>query len=74
MHARHLNHGTTWRPNDLTDLLYLSCAAAYADVIVAEGHMAGILRQALGRLTRPASVFKKLRDAVPSIEALLAAG
>lgn len=74
MHARHLNHGTTWGPNDLTDLVYLSCAAAYADIVVSEGHMGGIIRQALGRLTRPTPVLKKLRDAVPVVEALLAAG
>jgi len=74
MHQRHLNHGTTWHPNDLTDLVYLSCATAYADVIVAEGHMRGIIRQALGRLGRPAPVFKKLRDAVPAVENLLGFG
>jgi len=74
MHQRHLSHGTMWHPNDLTDLVYLSCAAAYADVIVAEGHMRGILRQALGRLGRPAPVFKKLRDAVPAVESLLGFG
>ncbi|MFF1479810.1 hypothetical protein ACFVYD_20015 [Streptomyces sp. NPDC058301] len=27
LHSRHLNRGTTWRPNDLTDMVYLSCAA-----------------------------------------------
>jgi len=74
MHQRHLSHGTMWHPNDLTDLVYLSCAAAYADVIVAEAHMRGILRQALGRLGRPAPVFKKLRDAVPAVESLLGFG
>ena len=31
LHSRHLNKGTTWRPNDLTDMIYLSCAAGYAD-------------------------------------------
>lgn len=50
MHARHLNPATRWRPNDLTDLLRLSCAAAYADVVAGEGHMAEILRQARARL------------------------
>lgn len=73
MHARHLNPATRWRPNDLTDLLYLSCAAAYADVVACEGHMVEILRQAGARLRRGASVHKKLRDAVPAVEALLPA-
>lgn len=71
MHARHLNRGTTWRPNDLVDLVYLSCAAAYADVVVAEGHMSGVLRQALRGLSRTTPVLGRLRDAVPAVEALL---
>lgn len=74
VHARHHNRGTTWRPNDLTDLVYLSCAAAYADVVVCEGHMSGILRQGLARLGRPAAVRKTLPEAVPSVEAALARG
>ncbi len=73
MHARHLNPGTRWRSNDLIDLLYLSCAAAYADVIVCERHMAGVLRQAQGRLRRGASVHRELHSAVQAIEALLPA-
>jgi len=71
MHQRHLNVGTTWQPNDLPDLVYLSCAAAYADITVCEGHMGGIIRQALDRLGRPKPVIKKLRDALPEIEGLL---
>ncbi len=52
MHAQHLNSATRCRPNDLTDLLYLSCAATYADVVAYDEHMVEILRQAGARLRR----------------------
>ncbi|MFD7412573.1 hypothetical protein [Kitasatospora purpeofusca] len=31
-----LANGSRWVPNDLVDMLYLGCAAAYADIVVAE--------------------------------------
>jgi hypothetical protein len=34
--ARLLNPTTRWVPNDLIDMLYLACAAAYADGVAAE--------------------------------------
>lgn len=73
VHSRHLNKGTRWKANDLTDLIYLSCAVAYADVIICEKHMAGVFRQAAASLGRPASVHRKLREALPKVETLVAA-
>lgn len=67
LHERHLNKGTTWRPNDLTDMVYLSCAAGYADFVVCERHMGDVLRRGVKRLSRPTLVFRRLRDAVPVI-------
>lgn len=64
---RHLNKGTVWRHNDLTDMVYLSCAAGYADFVVCERHMGNVLRQGLKRLNRPTLIFRRLRDAVPAI-------
>lgn len=64
---RHLNKGTVWKPNDLTDMVYLSCAAGYADFVVCERHMGNVLRQGLRRLSRPTLVFSRLRDAMPTI-------
>ena len=73
MHERHLNKGTVWKPNDLIDMVYLSCGAGYADFVVCENHMRGVLKQGLKRLGRPQRAFRRLRDAAPVIEAALAA-
>ncbi len=67
LHERHLNKGTTWRPNDLTDMLYLSCAAGYADVVVCERHMSSMMRQGIKRLDRSVRVYPRLREAEPGI-------
>jgi len=69
LQQRHLNVGTTWRPNDLTDIVYLSCAMGYADVVIAERHMTAIGSQSLRRLGRRTSVLHSLREAIPIIEA-----
>jgi hypothetical protein len=47
LHDRHLNKGTVWKLNDLTDMVYLSCAVGYADFVVCEHHMASVLTQGL---------------------------
>jgi hypothetical protein len=73
-HYRHLNKGTVWRRNDLTDMVYLSCAGAYADVVVCERHMATPLAQGIRRLGSGAKVFRRLQDAVPVIEEMLTTG
>ncbi|MCX5606670.1 hypothetical protein OHB39_03540 [Streptomyces sp. NBC_00047] len=73
LHSRHLNKGTTWRPNDLTDMVYLSCAAGYADFVVCEKHMRDPLQHGLKRLGRSAQVYRQLTDAVVAIEEALEA-
>jgi len=40
------DHNTPWEPNDLTDMLYLACAAAYADGVAAERRATGYLNAA----------------------------
>lgn len=74
LHERHLNKGTIWRPNDLTDMIYLSCAAGYADFVVCERHMRATLAQALKRQGRTTPVFRRLSDAVRAIKETLASG
>lgn len=69
---RHLNVGTTWTTNDLTDMIYLSAATGYADVVVAERHMTSVLGQAQRRLGRTVSVYPSLASALPAIEDRLA--
>lgn len=68
---RHLNRGLIWRQNDLTDMLYLSTAAAYTDAVVCERAMGSALVRGLVRLGRPAPVFRRLREALPAIERML---
>ncbi|MGB3736974.1 MAG: hypothetical protein WA964_18595, partial [Ilumatobacter sp.] len=58
---------TTWRQNDLTDLMYLSCGAGYADVIVGERQVTGLLNSGAKRLGRSLRAFRRLQDALPSI-------
>lgn len=36
IHLRLRNDRDVWEPNDLIDMLFLPCAAAYADVVVSE--------------------------------------
>ncbi|MEU7753745.1 hypothetical protein [Micromonospora sp. NPDC049171] len=71
---RHLNKGTRWRRNDLTDMIYLSCAAGYADIVVGERHLRSVLNQGLHRLGRPLRVHRHLADAVTDIEERLSNG
>ncbi|HEX8001576.1 MAG TPA: hypothetical protein VF519_02660 [Mycobacteriales bacterium] len=73
LHDRHLNRGVTWRPNDLTDMVYLSTAAAYTDAVVCERSMGSALKRGLTRLGRTTPVFRRLREAVPAIERMLLA-
>ncbi|MFF7385824.1 hypothetical protein [Streptomyces griseoluteus] len=73
LHSRHLNKGTTWRRNDLTDMLYLSCAAGYADFVICEKHMRDPLQHGLKRMGRSTQVYRRLTDAVAAIEELLEA-
>jgi hypothetical protein len=73
VHDRHLNIGTTWRRNDLTDMVYLSCAAGYADFVVCERHMCGNLIQGINRLGRSTQVFRQLSDAIGPIERVVTA-
>ncbi|MFJ7272308.1 hypothetical protein ACIQV3_37720 [Streptomyces sp. NPDC099050] len=71
LHSRHLNKGTTWRPNDLTDMVYLSCAAGYADFVVCEKHMRDPLQHGLKRTGLSTQIYRRLADAVEAIEAAL---
>lgn len=71
LQERHLNVGTRWTVNDLTDIIYLSAAAAYADFVVAERHETAMLKQARRRLRRGASVHSSLTTALSEIQAKL---
>ena len=73
-HGRHINKGTKWHPNDCTDMVYLSCAAGYADFVVCERHMREHLAHGVRRVAGPTQVFRHLHEAVDTIEKRLAQG
>lgn len=61
--ARLRNHTQRWEANDLIDILFLSCAAGYADVVVGERQTIAYLRQA--RMPPPrAQLVTTLEEAV----------
>ncbi|MFC4466107.1 hypothetical protein ACFPH6_16505 [Streptomyces xiangluensis] len=74
LHNRHLNKGTTWQRNDLTDMLYLSCAAGYADFVVCERHMREPLERGVRRLGLRTKVFRRLSEVIPALRAALGEG
>ena len=71
LHEKLLNPGTVWEENDLVDMIYLSCGAAYAEFVVAERSLSAHLRNSLGRLRRRVNVYRKLADLLPEINGVL---
>ena len=67
-HIRLRNPQDTWIENDLIDLLFLSCAAAYADFVVAERKATHMLRQAVRQTSSGATVFATLRELCHSLD------
>jgi hypothetical protein len=65
LRGRHLNPGSTWESNDLTDMMYLCCGAGYADHVVGERSTIAQIEQAAARLGRDVSVHRRIRDVVP---------
>lgn len=45
-HIRLRNAGDAWHAHDLTDMLFLACASAYADIVVCENKAADYLTRA----------------------------
>jgi hypothetical protein len=64
LHDKLLEPRTTWDSNDLVDMVYLTCGAAYADHVVSERHLAGQMTQGLRRLGRPVNVHRRLSELV----------
>jgi hypothetical protein len=67
LQTMNLNYAT-WKNNDLTDLMYLTCAAGYADYVVAERSLVGYMHQALKRMHRPVNVYRRIQDLVTVLE------
>ncbi|WP_372983862.1 hypothetical protein [Microbacterium sp.] len=60
--------GARWEENDLTDLMYLCTAAAYADHVVGERRTIGLLRQSVRRSGAPVQLHTKLAHVVAALE------
>jgi hypothetical protein len=60
--AERLVNRARWEPNDLIDMLYLACAAAYADVVVAEHKATQYLTAAWRGRQEPCPVVPTLRE------------
>lgn len=69
LQQKHLNSGANWTSNDSVDLMYLTCAAGYADYVVGDNSQISQIEQALRRLGRPKNVYRNLRDLVIALEA-----
>lgn len=64
---RHMT-GATWLFNDLYDMTYLSCAAAYANYVVTERQATGLLRQSLAAIGKPQTVYRTLGELMADLE------
>lgn len=64
---RHTNHKRKWRGNDLTDMVYLSAGAAYADFVAAENATGEDLRQYQVAMKKPVTVHRTLESLVKAI-------
>lgn len=67
--ARLRNADQTWEANDLVDIMFLCCAAGYADLVVGERRAIGYLRQACQPPPR-ARLATSLQEAVRALDAL----
>jgi len=68
--VRLLNPTTKWVPNDLIDMLYLGCAAAYADAVAAERTASVYLTSALRDRQDPCPVVPTLGELVAILESM----
>ncbi|MGW6526866.1 hypothetical protein [Streptomyces venezuelae] len=66
-----LKNRAKWEPNDLIDILFLGCASAYADVVVAEKVATNYLQRSWGSKDRSCPVVAKLHEAVEKLSHLL---
>ncbi len=66
--AKHINSTTKWKTNDLTDMLFLTCAAGYADYVLAERSATSYLNQTAKRLGRSINVYSRIDDLIVELQ------
>jgi hypothetical protein len=68
IYQRLRNANDQWERNDLIDVNFLSCAAGYADVVVAETKLGTYLKRAQKQVPEGAFVCLRLSEAVEHLE------
>ncbi|MER6824840.1 hypothetical protein ABT352_02470 [Streptosporangium sp. NPDC000563] len=71
LNVRLSNSNTKWVDNDFIDILFLTCATAYADLVVGEKAATNYLSRAWGDRPASAPVVKNLSELVDILPALL---
>lgn len=66
--VKHLDSTTKWLANDLVDMLFLTCAAGYADYVLGERSATSHLKQAARRLGRSVKVYSRMNDLVFALQ------
>lgn len=67
--TRFVDASTRWHRNDLVDMLFLSCGAAYCDYVVGEAKTVNHLAQTQRSQGRPRTVFRTLSELVDVLHA-----
>lgn len=67
--TRFIDTSTRWHRNDLVDMLFLSCGAAYCDYVVGEAKTVNHLAQIQRSQSRPRTVFRTLSELVDVLHA-----
>lgn len=65
---RFMDSQTKWRRNDLIDMHYLSCGAAYCDYVVGEKHTGSQLRQIQRSQGKKETVYTSLTDLIAALD------
>lgn len=65
---RYLDRQTRWKANDLMDMMFLSCAAAYCDYVAAERHTGTQLRQIMASRDAVPNTFVTLTELVEALD------
>lgn len=68
MAERHRDPKRRWLPNDLNDIMFLTCAAAYCDYVAAERSTGRQLSQLLKRRQGRSNVHTNLPDLVEALD------
>jgi hypothetical protein len=69
IHRRLLNAQDAWEHHDLVDMLFLPCAAGYADYVVCENKTGDYLKRVARDRSGGAIIYTSIRDLMAALEA-----